>query len=91
LLGAIAENYVGTNEVGDVTSAYTDTAGAQHGFVHNPYGTITTFDPPEGKADAVISTQPTSINDPGAIAGFYGQAGLTGFIRDRGKHSTVAK
>ena len=81
LPGAIAENYVAINEVGDVTGAYTDTTGAQHGFVRNPYGTITTFDPPEGIAHATIITQPTSINDAGAITGFYGQAGFTGFIR----------
>jgi hypothetical protein len=79
--GAIAENYVAINDVGDVTGAYTDTAGAQHGFVRNPYGTITTFDPPEGTAHATIITQPTSINDAGVITGFYGQAGFTGFIR----------
>jgi hypothetical protein len=81
LPGAIAENYIRINEVGDVTGAYTGTAGAQHGFVRNPYGTITTFDPPEGLFDAMISTQPTSINDAGAITGFYNQAGVTGFIR----------
>jgi hypothetical protein len=79
LPGAIAENYIAINEVGDVAGAYTDTAGAQHGFVRNPYGTITTFDPPEH--DAMAGTQPTSINDAGAITGFYDQAGVTGFIR----------
>jgi len=26
-------------------------------------------------------TQPTSINDAGAITGFYDQAGVTGFLR----------
>jgi hypothetical protein len=79
LPGVIGENYIAINEVGDVTGAYTDTTGAQHGFVRNPYGTITTFDPPEG--DARVGTQPTSINDAGVITGFYGRAGETGFLR----------
>jgi hypothetical protein len=79
LPGAIEENYIAINEVGDVTGAYTDTAGNQYGFVRNPYGTITTFDPPE--ADTRVGTQPTSINDAGVITGFYGRAGETGFLR----------
>jgi hypothetical protein len=41
---------------------YTDAAGVQHGFVRNPYGTITSFDPPEGN-----ETNPTSISDGVAI------------------------
>ena len=52
----------------------------QHGFVRNPYGTITSFDPPEGN-----QTTTTSINDEGAIAGFYhyyvGGGPPVGFIR----------
>jgi hypothetical protein len=52
----------------------------QHGFVRNPYGTITSFDPPEGK-----QTTATSISDGGAIAGFYqyrsGGGPPVGFIR----------
>jgi hypothetical protein len=68
------------NQEGTVTGSYTDTAGAQHGFVRNPYGTITSFDPPEGK-----QTTATSINDGGAVAGFYhyraGGGPPVGFIR----------
>jgi hypothetical protein len=78
-LGAIVENYIQINDVGDVTGAYTDTAGDQHGFVRNPYGTISTFDPPEH--DVMSGTQPTGINDAGVITGFYDQAGVTGFLR----------
>ena len=43
-----------------------DVEGAQHGFVRNPYGTITSFDPPRGR-----QTTATSINDSGVITGSY--------------------
>jgi hypothetical protein len=56
----------GGDQAGDITGSYTDAAGVQHGFVRNPYGTITSFDPPESN-----QTTPTRINDGGAVAGFY--------------------
>jgi hypothetical protein len=59
-------HWISIDQSGDITGSYTDAAGVQHGFVRNPYGTISTFDPPEGK-----QTTATSINDAGAIAGFY--------------------
>jgi hypothetical protein len=71
---------ISINQAGDITGSYTDAAGVQHGFVRNPYGTITAFDPPEGN-----QTTATSINDGGAIAGFYhyraGGGPPVGFIR----------
>jgi hypothetical protein len=71
---------VSIDQAGDITGSYTDAAGVQHGFVRNPYGTVTSFDPPEGKG-----TTATSINDGGAIAGFYhyhgGGGPPVGFIR----------
>jgi len=69
---------ISIDEAGDITGSYTDAAGVQHGFVRNPYGTITSFDPPEGK-----QTTATCINDGGAIAGFYNAGGgpTVGFIR----------
>jgi hypothetical protein len=54
------------NQEGTITGSYTDTDGAQHGFVRNPYGTITKFDPPRGR-----QTTATSINDCGVIVGSY--------------------
>jgi len=54
------------DQAGDIAGSYTDTAGAQHGFVRNPWGTITSFDPPRGQ-----QTTATSINDSGVIAGSY--------------------
>jgi len=62
--GVIAGNYYG--------------CGAEHGFVRDRDGKLTTLDPPGS-----TSTQPTSINDTGAITGFYADArGVThGFLR----------
>ena len=56
----------------DITGSYLDAAGIQHGFVRDPYGTITSFDPPESKF-----TDVTGINEGGAISGYYSdQRGL---------------
>jgi hypothetical protein len=75
-----APHRLSINEEGTIAGSYVDTAGAQQGFVRNPYGTITSFDPPEGK-----QTTATSINDGGAIAGYYhyhaGAGPPVGFIR----------
>jgi uncharacterized membrane protein len=80
LLGCDNPTTVSINQEGSITGSYTDAAGVQHGFVRNPYGTLTTFDPPEGN-----QTTATSINDGGAIAGFYhyhaGGGPPVGFIR----------
>ena len=54
------------NQEGTIAGSYKDPEGAQHGFVRNPYGTITSFDPPRGTL-----TTATSINDSGVIAGSY--------------------
>jgi len=85
LPGAIVENRVSINEVGDVTGAYYEAPPVngslpRHGFVRNPYGTVTTFDPPDGDTP-IFSTQPTGINDAGVITGFYVKWGVTGFLR----------
>ena len=75
-----APRVLSIDQAGDITGSYTDAAGVQHGFVRNPYGTLTPFDPPESG-----QTNPTSINDAGVIAGyyFYSRAGGpgVGFIR----------
>jgi hypothetical protein len=55
-------HWISIDQAGDITGFYTDAAGVQHGFVRNPYGTITSFDPPEGN-----ETNPTSISDGVAI------------------------
>jgi probable HAF family extracellular repeat protein len=75
-----APHWVSIDQAGDIAGSYMDATGVQHGFVRNPYGTVTSFDPPEGKG-----TTATSINDGGAIAGFYhyhgGGGRPVGFIR----------
>jgi uncharacterized membrane protein len=65
---------------GTIAGTYTDANHAQHGFVREPDGVITSFDPPRG-----MQTTATSINDSGVIAGsFYydwnGQMSI-GFLR----------
>jgi hypothetical protein len=61
-----APHSISTDKAGDVAGSYTDAGGVEHGFVRNPYGTLTTFDPPEGN-----QTTATSIADGRAVAGFY--------------------
>jgi hypothetical protein len=68
------------NPVGAVTGSYSDANDVQHGFLRNPDGTFTTFDPPGS-----VSTGPTGINPEGAITGFYYDAAfvLHGFVREQ--------
>jgi hypothetical protein len=54
------------NQEGTIAGSSIDVKGAQHGFVRNADGVITSFDPPKGK-----QTTATSINDGGVIAGSY--------------------
>jgi hypothetical protein len=61
-----APHRLSINQEGTITGSYVDAEGAQHGFVRNPYGTITSFDPPRGK-----QTTAASINDSGVVAGSY--------------------
>jgi uncharacterized membrane protein len=72
--------WISIDQAGDITGSYMDAAGYYHGFVRNPYGTITSFDPQESNFTTV-----TSINDGGAIAGYYsydrGSLPAVGFIR----------
>jgi hypothetical protein len=75
----LAPHSISIDEAGDVTGSYTDAGGVEHGFVRNPYGTLTTFDPPEG--DQTIAT---SIADGGLVAGYYeyhSGGPAVGFIR----------
>ncbi len=61
-----APHRLSINGAGSITGSYLDIYDIQHGFVRNPYGTITSFDPPRGRL-----TTATSINDSGVIAGSY--------------------
>ena len=66
LLSLIAPHRISLNLAGTVTGSYSDAEHAQHGFVRDPTGVITPFDPPRGR-----QTTATSINDSGVIAGSF--------------------
>jgi hypothetical protein len=61
-----APHRLSINLGGSIAGSYVDAEGAQHGFVRNPYGTITSFDPPKGG-----QTTASGINDSGVITGSY--------------------
>jgi hypothetical protein len=67
------------NDTGAITGRYSDSKNALHGFVRQPDGSITSFDPP-GSAG---NTAPSSINDMGAITGYYWDSNqhVHGFLR----------
>jgi hypothetical protein len=58
--------WISIDQAGDIAESYPAAARGQRGFVRNPYGTMTSFDPPRGKR-----TTNTSINDIGVFAGSY--------------------
>jgi hypothetical protein len=68
------------NSQGAITGSYADATGVQHGFMRNPYGTITSFDPPRGR-----QTTAAGMDDGGVITGCYfydWNAGIAqGFLR----------
>jgi hypothetical protein len=69
-----APHWTSIDQAGDIAGSYTIGINGYHGFVRNPYGTITSFDPPEG-----AQTHVTGINDGGAIAGYYSYTYMGGF------------
>ena len=66
------------NAEGAIAGYYYEANGAVHGFVRDPGGSLTSFDP-HGAADTV----PTGINTAGAIAGSYADASseIHSFVR----------
>jgi hypothetical protein len=58
--------WLSINGQGSIAGSFTDTEAAQHGFVRNQDGTLTSFDPPRGG-----QTMATGINDSGVVAGYY--------------------
>jgi uncharacterized membrane protein len=74
----------GINNLGEITGAYFDSNGNEHGFLRKAGGEIVTFD----VANLSSGTNPNGINNEGAIVGNYTDAaGAThGFVRSaRGK------
>lgn len=80
-----ADCSVGLNDWGAVTGFYLDANNVYHGFVRSPNGKITSFDAPGADLTAqdFNGTFPVSINDQGAIAGYYYDAKNVahGFLR----------
>jgi len=85
-----ANSYGGThpgtiNIDGTVTGNYLDAKGVYRGFVRESDGHITTFDAPGADLtnNGSHGTSPVSINDLGAIAGYYAnrKGNYHGFIR----------
>ena len=65
----------GINDAGAITGNYfRDLQFDSGGFVRDPQGNFTYFDPPGS-----ISTIPQSINAGGVITGYYGSNGMRGF------------
>ena len=54
------------NEKGEIAGYYSGFVTLNHGFVRNPGGMITVFDPPGSSFTTAFS-----INDKGAITGIY--------------------
>jgi hypothetical protein len=72
-IGCYNDCSVGLNDSGAITGYYLDANNVYHGFVRNPKGKVTTFDAPGANttAGSYSGTFPVSINDQGAITGYY--------------------
>ncbi|MGO8967758.1 MAG: hypothetical protein ACLQGN_30250 [Mycobacterium sp.] len=72
-LGCYNDCAIGLNDWGAITSSYLDANIVYHGFLRSPEGTFIAFDAPG--ADTTPGdgngTFPYSINDQGAITGYY--------------------
>src|SRR5215469_7366452 len=67
----------GINGAGAITGNYFNSLQFDTGgFVRDPEGNFTYFDPPGS-----VSTFPQSINAGGAITGYYSSTGVHGFVR----------
>jgi hypothetical protein len=73
-MNCYADCSVGLNDLGAITGVYLDTNNVNHGFVRSPWGgNIFTFEAPgaDTTAGSNNGTFPVSINDWGAVAGYY--------------------
>ena len=64
---------LGLNDWGAITGSYVDASGTSHGFLRSPDGHIAPFDAPGADTTPgdFNGTFPISINDWGAVAGYY--------------------
>jgi hypothetical protein len=84
--GAIFTIPLGINDSGTSTGVYQDTANAWHGFLRDASGTITIVDDPDANISNGNGTDPTAINNNGAITGYYNGKNtgtVRAFIRDQ--------
>jgi hypothetical protein len=72
-IGCYSDCSVGLNDWGAITGYYLDANNVYHGFVRSRDGKFTTFDAPGANTTpgAYSGTFPVSINDQGAITGYY--------------------
>jgi len=71
--GCSADCSMGLNDSGAITGIYLDANNVYHGFLRSPEGTLTTFEVPgaDTTPGSYNGTFPVSINDQGAITGYY--------------------
>jgi hypothetical protein len=85
--------YALINNLGEITGYYLDTNNVYHGFVRSPEGQITAFEAPgaDTTPQSFNGTIPNSINDAGAVTGYYLDANGNehGFVRSREGAFTV--
>jgi len=83
--GAVLTAAESINAAGATTGWWQDANSAYHGFVRDPHGKITKFDPPGAGKASSQGTTPWSINDAGVISGQYQDTNNVyhGFVRAR--------
>ncbi|MGO9266570.1 MAG: hypothetical protein ACLQBA_17105, partial [Candidatus Binataceae bacterium] len=72
-IGCYSDCSVGLNDSGAITGYYLDANNVYHGFLRSPQGKVTTFNAPGANTTpgSYSGTFPVSINDQGAITGYY--------------------
>ena len=72
-IGCYNDCSIGLNNRGAITGYYLDANNVYHGFVRSPEGKVTSFDAPNANtaSGSYSGTFPVSINDEGAITGYY--------------------
>jgi hypothetical protein len=72
-IGCFNDCSIGLNDFGAITGYYLDANNVYRGFVRNSKGKVTSFDAPgaDTTPGAFNGTFPVSINDQGAITGYY--------------------
>jgi hypothetical protein len=74
---------ISINASGEVAGFYIDGVGAEHGFLRDAAGTVTTFNPPNAATGSKQGTIVTGIDAAGDVIGAYTDASnaIHGFVR----------